>query len=835
VLIGGEAGVGKTVLLQRFCNDQDPALRVLWGACDPLFTPAPLGPLLDVAHATGGRLAELVHSGATRHAVATALVSELASRPTILALEDLHCGDEATLDVLRWLGRRIESASTLVLVSYRDDELDRDHPWRLVLGELATSRDVERLTVAPWSPAAVAALAEPHGVDPDELYRITAGNPFFVTEVLAAGDVKVPPTVRDAVLSRAARLTPTARRILEVVAAIPPRAEYWLLDGLAGDAADSVDECLATGMLTAEPAGVRFRHELARLAVEAALPAHRRTAMHRAVLRVLSEARRDTADLARLAHHAEAADDTEAVLRYAPAAGAQAAALGAHREAAAHYGRALRFADSLPPNARAELLERRSHECYLTDQADEAIGAMRSAIECRRELGDRLGEGDGLRSLANILWCPGRRAAADDAAQEAVDLLEQLPPGRELAIAYSTVAGLRNTAEDTEGALAWGSRAMELALRLDDTEILVHALNRVGTAELLSGRPEGREKLERCVELAHAAGLHDQAAEGLEILGAAGVRLRSHDMAKSNLDAAAAYCIEHGVDLIGLYVLAWRARLELDQGRWNEAVDSATLVLHERTISTFPRTLALVVRGLVRARRGDPGVWAPLDEALALAEPTGELWRIGPVAAARAEAAWLDGDLEAAAAETDLAFALALQRRSSWMAGELAVWRRRTGSQEESPPGAADPYALELAGDWAPAAQQWIELGCPYESALALAHGDDDSLRRALHELHLLDARPGAAIVARRLRERGVRRIPRGPRRATRENPANLTPRELDVLTLVAQGLHNAAIAERLFISEKTVDHHVSAILRKLGVQSRGQASAAAVRLGVAE
>ena len=832
LLIGGEAGVGKTALLQRFIGEHDGVHRTLWGACDALFTPPPLAPLLDVAHVTGGRLNEVIRSEATPHAVASTLMDELASSPpTVLVLEDLHWGDEATLDVVRVLGRRIDTVASLVLASYRDDELDRDHPLRLVLGELATGRAVDRLSLVPLTPAAVAALAEPHGVDPGELYRTTGGNPFFVTEVLASGDTHIPPTVRDAVLARAARLTPAARALLDAAAAVPPRAEMWLLELLAAAPSEGLDECVAAGMLTIEPGGVAFRHELARRVVEDSLPLHRRIALHQAVLAALVESPGGSTDLARLAHHAEAANDAVAVLRYAPAAGAQAATLGAHREAAAQYGRALRFGDILPPDERAELLKRRSHECYLTDQADEAIGAMQGAIECYRQLGDRLGEGDGLRMLANILWCPGRRAESEQAAHEALDLLEQLPPGRELAMVCSTLSQLGASADDTEEAVSWGSRAIELAERLDDTEVLVDALTNVGVAELLSGRHEGGAKLERGLELARRAGLLEYVAEVLESLGSVGVLIKSHALANHHLDAAVGYCAEHGVEVYGLYALAWRARLELDQGRWDEAAESATLVLHERAISTKPRTLALVVRGLVRARRGDPEVWEPLDATLALAEPTRELPRIAPVAAARAEAAWLEGNREAVTRETEGALALAVRRRSSRVAGELAVWRRRAGSEEDEPPVVAEPYGLELAGDWKGAADRWDELGCPYESALALAAGGEDALRRALDGLHRLGARPAAAIVARRLRESGVRGLPRGPRRATRENPAQLTPREVEVLRLVAEGLRNAEIAERLFVSERTVDHHVSAILRKLDVQTRAGAVAEAARL----
>ena len=218
-----------------------------------------------------------------------------------------------------------------------------------------------------------------------------------------------------------------------------------------------------------------------------------------------------------------------------------------------------------------------------------------------------------------------------------------------------------------------------------------------------------------------------------------------------------------------------------------------------------------------------------------MVDPTMELDRIAMAAAGRAEAAWLAGDQGAVAQITDAPLALALERKNAFILGEVAYWRWRAGLKKELAARlAAEPYASSIAGEWEKAAALWREIGCPYEAALALADGGDETaLRRALDELQALGARPATAIVARRLRERGARGVPRGPHRSTRENPAGLTARELEVLALIAEGMRNADIAERLVVSEKTVDHHVSAILRKLDVRSRGEAAAQALRLGL--
>jgi DNA-binding CsgD family transcriptional regulator len=830
VVICGEAGVGKTALLRSFRDRVAQAQAVLWGTCDPLFTPRPYGPLFAIAEGTGGELGTALAQGANPHQVALALARELRSPPpTLLVLEDLHFADEATLDVFTLLVRRAEATPALVVGTCRDDALENAHPLRRVLGELATA-GVRRLKLAPLSPDAVGQLAAPHGVDGQALYDKTGGNPFFVVEVLAGGSEEIPPTVKDAVLARAMRLSPIARQLLEAAAVVPQRAELWLLEALAGAAVEAVDECVGAGMLVPEGDGVVFRHELARLSLESSVGPASKVRLHRRALAAISARPGHPLDFARLAHHAEAAGDAVAVVRFAVPAAERASSMGAHREAAAQYGRVLRSGAGPPLEQRADVLERRSHECYLTDQSDEAIAALEEALECRRALGDRLGEGRTLTRLSYILWCPGRAGESGRAAREAVAVLEPLPASRELAKAYANLARSIGETDGWAAGAGWGERALQLALDLGDTETALEA-KRILARALPDG---GLEAMGQVFDDAQRAGLVEETGSTYGWLADNALDARRYDMAADQLARGLEYCSDHGLELFRLYLLSHRARLYLAQGRWAQAAETADAVLRIPRTSIMPRITALTVLGLVRARRGDPGHRPLLDEAWDLARPTGEIGRFGRVAAARAEAAWLSSDPDGVASATELALALAL-RCGSALADELAVWRHRAGLGPQEPVVAGSPHGLELVGSCAGARALWVEAGCPYEAALSLADADDEArLRLALEELLVLGARPAAAMLARRLRERGVMSLPRGPRPTTLQNQYGLTARELEVLALVNEGLQNGQIADRLVVSVRTVDHHVEAILRKLGAKTRADARVTATSLGKA-
>jgi DNA-binding CsgD family transcriptional regulator/tetratricopeptide (TPR) repeat protein len=822
-LIAGEAGIGKTTLLQEFTKRQR-GVRVLWGGCDALFTPRPLAPLHDIARQTQGRLPATMSSRASPETIFPAALDELERTKSLVIFEDVHWADEATLDLLKYLGRRIQHTHSLLVSTYRDEELRPRHPLRLVIGELPYDT-THRMSLAPLSEGAVAQLALKARRPATNLFRITGGNPFFVTEVLAGAGDTVPATVRDAVLARAARLLPAARQVAELTCVVPGRTESWLVEQTARPDEAAIEDCLSVGMVRHRDGSLAFRHELARRALEDSLSQPHREQLHARVLAVLVQ--RPDIPAARLAHHADGARDGRNVLHYAPLAAREAAAVGAHREAASHYQVALGYAGDLLPAERAGLQEQLVNECFLTGEYARAFEAQQAALETWRGLGQRLKEGDALRWLSRLSWHVGDGAQANRHAMDSVAILESLPPSRELAGAYCNRAGLDLEAHEADSAIESAQRAITLAERCGGTEVLAAAHNTLGTMRLIIGDASGWADLNRSLQLAQTEGLQEHVAGAYTNLSAMAVSRREYLRASEYLQAGLKYCEERDLDFLRPYILAYRARMRFEQGQWNAASEDVEAVLRHPRTATVTRIPALRTLAHLRVRRGDPDVNGPVLQARALAGPVPELQRAGMLALVCAEAAWLADDREGVVREVQPMYERARQTRDPRMNGELAAWLWRAGVLKEQPVDIAEPYAQEISGDWRGAANAWKALGCPYEHASLLAwYGAEADQREALVILERLGAYPAMQSLRRQMRARGVRRIPRGARSSTRGNPFGLTRREAQVLELLSEGLRNATIAKRLFVSAKTVEHHISAILAKLRVESRGEAVA---------
>jgi DNA-binding CsgD family transcriptional regulator/tetratricopeptide (TPR) repeat protein len=831
-LVGGGAGFGKTSLVRAFVEGLDGRVAVLEGECDDLLTPRPFGPLHDVAR-TARALAAALAAGESQ-AVFVALLDAMADpgprAATVLVVEDGHWADEATLDALTFLTRRIHRLPALLVLTYRDDEITSVDPLQRVLGGLRAPVAV-RVELAPLTVQAVAALAGEQG-SALRLHALTGGNPFFVTELLAAEHEGVPSSVSQGVLARTARLPERTRALLELLAVVPARAETALLDGICPAWPEDAAPAEERGILIMTEHALAFRHELARRSVEQALPVARARRLHQHVLGAL---RTVGADPARLVHHAERAGDTNTLAEVAPVAARAAAAAGAHREAVEQYRRALNLGDHYPAEQRADLLEAYTREASATCLLTEAMQAAEDALALREAQADPGGVGRNLRWMSWLSWLSGQREQMERRLEAALEVLETQPPGPDLALAYADLAvrlalygGQRDEAEQTAG------RAVALAEASGDSGVRTHVLTTVGIVPAALHGDDG--PLRRGLEAARDHGHHLNAGVAYEAL--AGLAMLGRDR------AAARHWIAEGIDYLEAreieaslrYLHGLDALHRLDGGDWTGAESIARWVLARPQGRGITEVHAFVALARLQTRRGQlDEARSTLRELWTVAETCGLVQHVGPAAAALGEHAWLTGDWVDAVGPLRAAHAVALRLGVVSMAAELGFWLGRSGEPvPELPPdtGLADPFSLQAAGDPKAAAEAWHRLGHPYERAFALADtAEPDALLIALEIADGLGAAPLAARTRAALRALGVTRVPRGPQASTRAHPAGLTPRQVDVLELIENGLTDAEIAERLVLSVRTVNHHVAAVLEKLGVDSRRDAARAAARL----
>jgi DNA-binding CsgD family transcriptional regulator len=825
-LISGEAGIGKTSLVETFTRRQRASLPVYWGACDALFTPRPFGPVHDMAVQLHKNLPGLLASDSGHAAIFSTVLNTLQRQVSIFVFEDVHWADEATLDLLRFLGRRIARTPSLLVITFRDDELGLQHPLRRVLGDLATASTARHIVLKPLSEQGVRALIGARSMDAGALHNKTGGNPFYIAEILASPIDEIPLTVRDAVLARAAQLSPSAEAVLRVAAIIGMRIEPWLLLEITGEEAHSIEECISAGVLLSQGDVIVFRHELARQIILETVSPQRRLMLHRLVLDALSARHSSHQDFARLAHHAEAADDHTAVLEFAPRAAEQARAAGAHRTAAALYALTLRHAQALLPAERALLYEEHAWESNLIGDQHQAIASRRRAIDLWRAVVNPLKEGENLAHLTLALLASGQGENAQQHSREAIQILEGQPAGKELALAYRNQALIEMIDHNLHQATALAEKAVALAERFGDARVLAMSYDTLGSNLLSTDFERGKQYLEHCLGIARTANLDGRVAAVYANLGSTACELYRFEIAGHYLSEGIEYCVERDLDMIHYYLLSNQTMMQMYLGHWREAAESAEEVFKHTDISARNRLPALVALGRLRARQGGAAGRELLNSALAIGSASSLFENIAPVRAALAELAWLEGERGRTLNEARLLYDLAISRQHPWLAAEAAFWLWQCDESPTCYDWMAAAFTSQIAGKWQAAADEWGRLGCLYEQARALAEGDEQAQITALKIFERLGARPAAEALRQRLQRSGVTRVPRKPRLSTTENPFGLTERQVEILTLLIDELSNSEISVRLHISPKTVDHHVSAILEKMELHSRQDAAA---------
>jgi DNA-binding CsgD family transcriptional regulator len=827
VLVTGEPGAGKTSLVQMFADECADERSVLWGACDPLSTPRPLGPLHDVASQLDDVVREALRDAGQPHEIFAAVHEYLSRNPSVLVVDDLHWADQGTVDLLRFLLRRVGSTRTLLIGTVRDDELDVSHPMRALLGDVARSTDAITMRMQPLSVGAIATMVHDRSVDAGHIERLTGGNPFFVGEMLAHSGDELPTSVRDAILSRTSHLEADAWDLLHLLACAPEAIPDHLLARLdvGFPPLRALDQA---GLIRRGARGVAFRHDLCRLAIATTVPPGADAAIHHRMIVALEGSA--ASDPAVLVHHSIGAGDRDRVLRYAIEAARSAARSGAHTQAAAFYRIALHQGASVGPDEEAEILESMAVECYLIDQLERAIVACERAMQLREETGNAAAVSANHHWLAVYEWYNANRSSADRHVDDAISVLDGGATSYNdaelvhLGHAFAMEAFLAIHSSDVDGATRSVQRASEIAARTGDRMLTVRSGLIENISRLIAGDDDARQRM--LTILGSANDNFDEVySSGYSNLTSIDVEHRRLSEASELLAVSVPLTVERDLPICRVWQVGSRGRLELLQGDWDAALQDANTVLEEPS-APLARSWPHVVRGLVELRRSGAGA-DDLDAAWTLVQSYGELIRILPACAAIVERVWLTGCPDQRLDVARKLLIVGARTGLEWARGDLAIWMRRVDPSVEVPhiESLAEPYRLQLTGQHREAAERWAALSVPYEQAMALIDsGEPGDVRTGVDLLDRLGADAVAAKVRLELRNRGVAVVPARRRATTLENRAGLTGREIEVLRLLEAGLTNAEMAERLYISPKTVDHHVSAIISKLHVRNRREA-----------
>lgn len=827
ILLGGEAGIGKTTLVRAFCQEVKNDCIILEGSCDALFTPRPLAPLYDIAWQMQSDVMNRIADKKDRTALFTSLLQEICAQKAaiLLIFEDIHWADEATLDFIKFLARRINHVHCLFILTFRDNEIHSGHPLRNVFGQLPRNT-FTRLQLTALSKKAVETMAAEKGYSGESVYSISGGNPFYVTEILASYSSGVPDNVKDSILSVYNRQDEKTKEVWKLLSVLPTGFETKYLLEMDPSCVNAIEISLESGILLHEQERISFKHELYRRTVESSLSPLLRVALNKKILNLFLNYFEQNQEIERIIHHAKNANEYELVARYALAAAKIASCIGNHLEAAKLYFSAIEYYQGNDHNKLHELYEGYAYECYLVNKHKDAIVYMNRSFKLWAGEDDKERAADCMRFLSRLEWVDGNRKQAENFAKQAIDLLEHQPDSKAKAMAYSNMSQLTMIYNQYAESIYWGEKAILMAKELNDEEILSHALNNVGTVKtrIASSKQQGLNLLNQSLEIALKNSYHEHASRAYSNLGCNGIITKDYPFAKAMLEIGLRYCEERDMNAWSNYMLAHLARLKLETGHWTEAYEIADNLINNTNQGTIFKIGAMAIFATIKMRRGDTDVLPILTEARAKAFGTMELQRIVPVLAALLEYEWITGKVMTDDVAIDYTITMLEQAGDADLDNEFAYWLLKV--RKKYVPFHKSHKYYDLPGKWA-------ELGCPYEQALALFGGSENDKRKAIRMVQELGATAVYEKLKMEMRASGIKSIPRGVRETTRANVARLTEREVDVLKLLKEGMQNKEIADRLFISAKTVDHHITSILFKLDVNSRIKAVHEAISLDI--
>lgn len=832
----GESGIGKSVLIKEFLTSIDGECESYIGACDSFFTPRPLAPVIDLAMQLNTGWKESIDFSASRIELFTYFVNALnqKKKTVVIVFEDIHWADEATIDFIKFLSRRITRSGCMFILTCKNNEPAGSQLLTHLLSEIP-SDTFTRIDLQLLTQEAVNLLANEKGYNGENIFTLTNGNPFFVNEILESYSPGIPVNVKDAVLSVFNRHTGITKELWQLLSVVPNGLSIVMMTKIDPKWHEAIELCMESKILITNKERIVFKHELYRRTIEESLSPFRRIKLNKTILDLLMPHFHESDEIEKIIHHAKNANENAIVFQYAPIAAKKASQLGAHVEASKLYLTSIQYAPVKDDEILVKIYENYAYESYLINHIKEAIIYQTKALTVWQGKNTIEEIGNSLWFLSRLWWFDGNRKEAEKYAYEAIAIFENMPSSRAMGMAFSNMSQLKMYGDQKEECIYWADKAIAIGKEIANQEILTHALNNMGSVLWKKNTEpnKGKEYLLESLQIALDNGLDEHAARAQSNIVTSFILLKDYASAKTHLAESIDYCEKRDLNSSKSYKYFLKAIILFETGEWKQAEAIIEGQLQYLAQPSAIRIGELTLMTKIKIRRGDQDCKHYLKLTKNMAFITNEYKRILPISTACLEFEWLTGTKILPDNELEICLRLLKIADSGSLNSEFVYWYQKARNEKYTIDNPYPAYGLMEAGHINEAARFWESLNCPFERALTLMEGNEEEKKQAFLIFQEIGATAFAEKLKLLMRSTGIRKIPRGKRISTMQNPAHLTNREIDVLLLIQKGAQNKEIASSLFISSKTVDHHISSLLFKLDAANRMNAVKEGIRLGI--